>query len=154
MKKITLLLAGLMASGLASAVQFPTTGQLRIGDCTNLNEDVTINLTTGVVAGVSCTDARVAIAACHTSGMVKTRTPGRKTIQVPDTSDGAAAGATVDEEVDCKISAADADCVATPVNGAAFATATTARGTVNTQYPGGGACTDAARADTVAGGLN
>lgn len=154
MKKITLLFAGLLASGLASAVPFASTGQLQMGVCNNLNEDVSINLTTGVVAGVSCTANRVAIAACHTAGMVKSRSVGQKTIQVPDTSAGAAAGATVGQIVACSIGAADPDCTGTPVSGAAFATATTTRGTVNTTYPGGGACTTAARPDAVAATLN
>ncbi|MNF92737.1 hypothetical protein D3C84_753890 [compost metagenome] len=154
MKKITLLFAGLMASGLASAVPFASTGQLQVGVCNNLNEDVSINLTTGVVAGVSCTANRVAIAACHTAGMVKSRSVGQKTIQVPDTSEGAAPDATVPQVVSCSIGTADPACTGTPVSGAAFATATTTRGTVNTIYPGGGACTSAARPDAVAATLN
>ena len=78
MKKITLLLAGLMASGMASAVPFSSTGLLTQTACPNLNENVTISLTTGVVAGVTCTTGRVAIAACATNGMVKSRQALRK----------------------------------------------------------------------------
>ncbi|WP_155718711.1 hypothetical protein [Ectopseudomonas mendocina] len=154
MKKITILLAGLMVSGFASAVPFASTGQLEMSSCNNLNENVTINLTTGVVAAVHCNSSRVAIAACHTAGMVKSRTVGQKTIQVPDTSDGAAAGATVDQVVSCTVGQADPACTNTQVNGAAFATATTTRGTVNTVYPGGGACTGADRPEAVAPTLN
>ncbi|MDM9653718.1 hypothetical protein QU755_20240 [Pseudomonas wenzhouensis] len=154
MKKITLLFVGLMASGLASAVPFASTGTLQVGVCTNLNEDVNINLTTGVVAGVSCTDNRVAIAACHTAGMLKSRNVGQKTIKVLDTSEGAAPGATVDEVVSCVVGTADPDCVGTPTSGAAVASATTTRGTVNTVYPNSGACKTAAVPDTVAAGLN
>lgn len=154
MKKITLLLAGLMMSGLASAVPFPSTAQLEMNDCNNLNENVTINLTTGVVAAVHCNASRVAIAACHTAGMVKSRTVGQKTIHVPDTSENAAPGAEVDQVVSCSVGDADPECANTQVNGAAFATATTTRGTVNTVYPGGGACTGAERPDAVAQTLN
>lgn len=153
MKKITLLFVGLMASGLASAVPFASTGTLQMDVCTNLNEDVNINLTTGVVAGVSCTANRVAIAACHTAGMLKSRTVGQKTIQVPDTSEGADPNATVEEVVSCTVGA-DPDCEATTTSGAAVASATTTRGTVNTVYPNSGACTSAAVPDEVAAGLN
>lgn len=154
MKKTTILLAGLMMSGLASAVPFSSTGQLEMSVCDNLNENVTINLTSGVVAAVHCNASRVAIAACHTAGMVKSRTVGQKTIQVPDTSEDAEPGATVDQVVSCTVGQADQACANTQVNGAAFATATTTRGTVNTVYPGGGACTSADRPDAVAQTLN
>ena len=153
MKKITLLLAGLMASGMASAVQFGATGLLTQTDCTNLNENVNINLTNGVVAGVSCTAGRVAIGGCHTTGMLKSRQAPRKTVQVPDTSPGAAPGATVDQQVSCTIGAADPACAPTPVTGAAVASATTNRGTVNTEFPNTGACTVTV-AEAVANGLN
>lgn len=141
MKKITLLLAGLMASGMASAVQFGSSGLLTQTDCNNLNENVSINLTTGVVAGVSCTTGRVAIGGCHTAGMLKSRQAPRKTIQVADTSPTAAPGATVPLQVTCTIGEADPDCAPTPVTGAAVASATTTRGTVNTEYPNTGVCT-------------
>lgn len=154
MKKIIVLFAGLVMSGLASAVPFASSGQLEMSVCNNLNENVTINLTTGVVAAVDCSDSRVAIAACHTAGMVKSRTVGQKTIQVPSSDPNAAPGATVDQVVSCTVGDADPDCANTQVNGAAFATATTTRGTVNTVYPGGGACTGVARPEAVAPTLN
>lgn len=153
MKNISLLLAGLMASGLASAVEFGSSGLLTQTDCNNLNENVSINLTTGVVAGVDCTAGRVAIAACHTSGMLKSRQMPRKTVQEPDTDPNAAPGATVDVQVACTIGDADPDCAPTPVSGAAIASASTTRGTVNSIYPGTGECT-ATGADTAAGTLN
>lgn len=154
MKKITLLLVGLMASGLASAIEFNSTGQLQVGVCSNLNEDVNINLTTGVVAGVDCTANRVAFAACHTAGMVKSRNVGQKTIQVPDPDPNAAQGATVDQIVSCSIGAADPDCAGTTVSGAGIANATTNQGTVTTGYPGLGACADASVPDGYAATLN
>lgn len=149
MKKITLLLAGLMVSGMASAEPFSQSGPLRVGNCANLNEDVTINLTTGVVAGINCTAARVAVATCHTSGMVKSRTVGTKVIQVDD-----GAGNMVNQTVSCSIGAADPDCAGTPVTGPGIANATTARGTVTTTYStGGGTCASAAVPDAFAATL-
>lgn len=153
MKKITLLLAGLMASGMASAVPFGSTGQLTQTACNNLNENVTINLTTGVVAGVTCTGARVAIAACHSSGMLKSRQMPRKDVTEDVTDSDTGAVTQVTTQVSCTISTTDPTCAATPVSGAAVASASTTRGTVNTIYPGTGACT-AAKAETAAGTVN
>lgn len=149
MKKITLLLAGLMASGMASAVEFGSSGLLTQTDCTNLNENVSINLTTGVVAGVSCTADRVAIAACHSAGMLKSRQAPRKDEVV---NAGTPQEATI--KVSCTIGPADPTCAPTPVSGAAVASATTTRGTVNTVFPNTGACEDAGVPDAVATGLN
>ncbi len=150
MKKITLLFVALMASGSVSATQFSQSGLLPVGTCNLLNEDVSINLTTGVVAGVSCTATRIAIAACHTAGMVKSRNVGTKVVQVDD-----GAGNMVDQTVSCAIGTADPDCAGTVVVGPGVANATTGRGTVTTTYPGGGAtgCANAAVPETVANGL-
>lgn len=130
MKKITLLLAGLMASGMASAVQLDASGDsVTVLDCTLLNEDVIFNLTTGVEGGVMCNNNGIALSACHTAGRNTTRS--------------------------AMIDSAGADCgpapatpctgtlVSTPVDGAAMPTATTAAGTVISQYPGAD-CTAAA----------
>lgn len=148
MKKITLLLAGLMASGVASALPFSASGQLQVGVCNLLNEDVAINLTTGVVAGVDCSATRVAIATCHTSGMVKSRNVGTKSVTTT-----AADGTTTTTTVSCSIGAADPDCSGTTITGAGIANATTDRGTVTTSYPGTGACTAASVPDAFAAGL-
>ncbi len=151
MKKFTLLLAGLMACGMASAEPFSASGPLRQGNCTNLNEDVTLNLTSGVVAGVSCTNTRVAIATCHTSGMVKSRTVGTKSIPGPDDAEGNPTTVTVS----CSIGAADPDCAGTPVTGPAIANASTTRGTVTTSYStAGGTCSSAAVPDAFAATVN
>ncbi|MFI8745063.1 hypothetical protein ACIGKL_07895 [Pseudomonas sp. NPDC077186] len=152
MKKISLAVAGLLFSGLASAVQLPSTGTVFQTVCSNLNEDVRINLTTGVVAGVSCTNARVALAACHTGGMQKSRSVGQKTITV-QVDDGS--GNMVDQQqtVSCSVGTADPDCATVAVTGAAVPSSTTNAGTVNNQYPGTGACTVGV-AETVANGLN
>lgn len=134
MKKITLLLAGLMASGMASAVQLTGAGGTvqRIPPCdTLLNEDVRINLTTGVEAGVHCNATRIAIATCHTGG----RQVGRSAQVTTPCDQVANPGCT--------------DTVTTStVTGPAMAYATTNRGTVISGYPGG-ACT-AGTAETFA----
>ena len=132
MKKITLLLAGLMASGMASAVQLTASGSVTVLDCTLLNEDVSINLTTGVEAGVSCSTQTIAMSACHSAGRVTSRS------------------AMIDESgADCgpTTTACTGTTVSTPVEGAAMPTATTAAGTVISQYPGTGVC-DATKAET------
>lgn len=147
MKKISIAVAGLLFSGLASAVQLTSSGLLPVTACDNLNEDVNISLTTGVVAGVSCTADRVAFAACHTAGMLKSRSVGRKQIENPDVNVGGQI------TVSCTVGSADPACVSTPVQGAAVATATSIRGTVNTEYPGTGACNAASVPETVAAGL-
>lgn len=154
MKKISLAVAvaGLLFSGLASAIQLPASGTVFQTVCSNLNEDVSINLTTGVVAGVSCTAARVALSACHTAGMLKSRSVGQKTVQVADTSEGAAPGATVPQTQSCTVGTADPDCATVAVSGAAVPSATTNAGTVINQYPGTGACVVGV-AETVANGL-
>lgn len=135
MKKITLLLAGMMASGLASAVQITApSGQVTTtGACaTLLNEDVTINLTTNVVAGVNCSATRIAIAACHTAGRSTSRSAQVTT---------------------CTDPLDNTTCTTTTntVTGPAMPGATTLRGTVTSAYPSG-ACT-AATAETQAGTL-
>lgn len=151
MKKITLLISGLMLSGVVFAEPFSASGPLRQGNCNNLNEDVTINLTSGVVAGVSCTAARVAIATCHTSGMVKSRTVGTKTIAGPDDEEGNPTTVTMS----CSIGTADPACAGTPVTGPAIANASTTRGTVTTSYSSaGGTCSGADVPDTFVSGVN
>lgn len=135
MKKIALALAGLMVSGVASAVQFTASGPVSMNNCAPLNEDVTINLSTGVFAGVTCNATAVALSACHSGGKVTTRSVPVKTI---------AATADVPEHiVSCVVGAGDPDCALEEVRGPAMPAATTLLGTVNTQYPGGDSCTAA-----------
>ena len=121
MKKITLLLVGLMASGVASAESVVLTGSSNpVGNavCTLLNEDVSINLSNNVVGGVECTDVGISIAACHTAGRIATRTQDVET---------------------CTTDAGVTTCTTAPksVTGASVAYATTAKGTVTSDYPGG-----------------
>lgn len=142
MKKIILLAAGLMVSGMASAVQLSGTGliPLTATDCSILlNEDVRINLTTGVVAGATCTAARVAFATCHTAGRTASRSANVTTCTTqddPETPENEEAGCTT---------------TSTPVTGPAMAGASSARGTVSHTYPAG-TCT-ATAAETAAGTL-
>ncbi len=152
MKKISLVVAGLFFSGMASAIQLPASGSVPVTTCNNLNEDVSINLTAGVVAGVSCTNARVALSACHTAGMLKSRSVGRKTINV-DVGDGNGNITPTPTVVSCTVGTADPACASVAIQGAAVPSALSTRGTVNTEYPGTGACTVGV-AETVANGLN
>lgn len=150
MKKLSIVIAGLMFSGMASAVPFATSGTLNQVQCPNLNEDVRINLTTGVEAGVHCraaagaVPARVAIAACHASGMQKSRTITSRTVAAvpPATEPTVITGCVVGVD----------GCTQSTAIGPAMPGSTTLVGTVNIGYPGGGACT-AAAADTAAAAL-
>lgn len=151
MKKISIAVIGLMISGMASAIQLPSSGSVPVTTCDNLNEDVAINLTTGVVAGVSCTPARVALSACHTGGMLKSRSVGRKTINVDVTDPTTGAVTPTPTVVSCTVGTADPACASVAVQGAAVPSATTTRGTVSTEYPGTGSCTVAV-AENVANG--
>ena len=127
MKKLSILLLALLTSGAASAVTLDGPGTLLMTDCDVglLNEDVRINLTTGVVAGISCTTNCIAIATCHEAGRKASRTANVRTCTTeddPDTPENEEAGCTE---------------VATTVQGPAMANATTTRGTVTTGYPEG-----------------
>lgn len=131
MKKITLLLAGLMASGMASAVTFDQSGSLRMSDAgcdVLLNENVTINLSSGVRAGAVCSATGIAMAACHTGG----RTTAREVeVLVPSTDALAPPGTLVSQDPK----------VYESTEGPAVATASTFQGTVVSQYPDADACT-------------
>ncbi|UTW06717.1 hypothetical protein [Pseudomonas benzenivorans] len=137
MKKITLLFAGLMASGVASAVELTGTGPVRMTDCALLNEDVSITLTTGVEAGVSCDADSIVISACHTAGRTTSRSANVTTCV--NTDGDATTGVNGNE-----------DCSTAPqaVAGPAMPTASTLAGTVISEYPAG-ACS-AADAETYA----
>ncbi|MFT3757752.1 hypothetical protein [Thauera sp.] len=119
MKKLSLLLAGLVFSGLASAVEITApSGRVLMTDCELLNEDVTINLTTGVVAGVACNDAQIVMSACHTAGRLTSRSADVTTCTDPNDN---------------------TTCTTAPqsVSGPAMPTASTLRGTVTSEYPEG-----------------
>lgn len=134
MKKITLLLAALMASGAASAatqaILAPSTS---VGNalCTLLNEDVKINLSSNVSGGISCDGLGIALAACHVGGRTATRTQPVTTCTNP-------ADSTTCTTTD------------TSVTGAAVPYATTAKGTVTADYPGGACDAAGSKATAVA----
>lgn len=139
MKNITLVLAGLMVSGMASAVQLTESTTVQMNQCQPLNENVRINLSSNVRAGVSCNVSTVALSACHTGGKVTGRT-----VLLKDVAEDVAAGIPA-HKVSCSEEGVDG-CTMQTVNGPAMPAATTLLGTVNTQYPGG-ECT-AANAET------
>ena len=138
MKKITIALAGLLFAGSASAIQLGASGIVAAADCLPLNEDVRINLTTGVVAGVTCNATAVAMAACHTGGRVSSRSVGQKQGVIGQDANGNDITGTIT----CAVTAADPACVANTVSGPAMAFASSGAGTATTLYPAG-ACTAA-----------
>jgi hypothetical protein len=75
MKIYAIFAAGMLVSGMASAVQFDVSGPLTVSDCPGLlQEDVRINLSTNVVAGTDCNAAAVALATCSIVGRQTERT--------------------------------------------------------------------------------
>lgn len=126
MKKITLILAGLIVSGAASAVQLESSGPVTMVNCALLNEDVNITLTTGVEAGVSCDAESIVISACHTAGRVTSRSANVTTCVNTDGDGATGVGG-------------NEDCTTAPqaVEGPAMPTASTLAGTVVSQYPAG-----------------
>lgn len=124
MKKITILLAGLLVSGYASAVQFTASGQLLDDDCVLLNETVNINLSKDVVGGAACNGRAIALTTCHISG----RTTQRSAPVCTDADGNPDTGLLGKES--CSTTETE------QVSGAAVASATTLAGTVTSQYPG------------------
>lgn len=143
MKKFGLIFAGLLLSGTASAVQLQSSGNVTMEDCNLLNENVRINLSTGVVAGVSCNNVAIALSACHTGGKQTTRR-----VAVRDVAAVQGPPAIPAHIETCVIDANDATCVMRDVTGPAMPAATTLLGTVNTQYPGGVCDTASAEANS------
>jgi len=127
MKKIFLVLATLATlmvsnSALAAFTLNGGTNDYRLTDCSLLANDIDIVLTSNVIGGVQCDTANnfIALSVCHTSGLVTERSA-----VVLDTNG--------DGTQDCTVTETE-DCVQT-VSGAQFPTATTANGTVTSQYP-------------------
>lgn len=128
MKKITLFLAGVMASGMVSAVEFDKSGLLKMTDpgCDALlNENVNINLSSGVNAGAICGATGIALAACHTGG----RTTSREVeMLIADPQDATKLISQSPKKYET-------------VTGPAVATASTFQGTVVSTYPKADKCT-------------
>lgn len=131
MKKIALVVFGVLASAAAHAVPFENSGAFRMTDCALLNENVQINLSAGVRAGVICNAATgVAIGTCHIGG----RTAAREVeVLVPSQDPNAPAGTLVSQNPP----------VFATRTGPVVATASTRQGTVVPLYPAGQACTSA-----------
>ena len=130
MKKSALVLFGVLASTVAHAVTFDASAPFRMTDCALLNENVQINLSAGVRAGVICNAATgVAIGTCHTGG----RTAARE-VEILVAAPAPAPAGTLISQVP-------------PVfetrTGPVVATASTRQGTVVPLYPAGAACTSA-----------
>ena len=136
MKKIAMVFAGLIASGTAigAPVTFTQSGDYTMDNCLNadglslLTQDITITLSTGVVAGVDCVvntldnSKHIAVATCHSSGVTANRTADHDN---------------------------DVNTAPTAVTGAAYPAASTRAGTVQNSYPDSGDCSSA-NAGTVA----
>jgi hypothetical protein len=115
MKKIALIIAGVMVTGMAQAATKTLTdsGNLLAQDATMLNEDVTINLSSNVVAGIAYDNlTEIVIATCHEGG----RTVARN-VTVTSTVNNVTTTSTTIKE------------------GAEMPTATTLQGTVIKEYP-------------------
>ena len=143
MKKIALLIAGLMASTASMAAV--TTQQLAGGQnavtmvtCDLLANDITITLTSNVTGGFACdnTNNVVALSVCHTKGLTADRSA-----VVTQNADGSPK---------CTIIQGSETCVET-VTGSSFPSATTENGTVTSHFPGA-TCTTA-ETETYAQGL-
>ena len=88
MKKYAFILLSLLASGVASAGTTVVLGSanqfsVKTTDCTLMNENAKIALSSNVSGVVSCNDTVVAIAACHTGG----RTASREVEELDCTTD-------------------------------------------------------------------
>ena len=125
MKKISTLLIGLALSGTVFAQALPPasgagTIGLSTGDCPLLNENVRINLSGSVSGALHCNADRIVISACHINGRQVSR---QVDVLVP-------AGCGTEGNPACTTERATR-------TGAAIQTASTLRGTVSPEYPGG-----------------
>lgn len=142
MKKIQKILIGMLAvvslaaAGNASAIDLDQSANtITKLDCTQLANDVTIILTSGVVGSVDCTtntDDFIGMSVCHTSGLKSSRTEAEPTI--PDTSTTPATP-TCPSFGSLTQVGDTTQCVGV-VEGSAFPTATTSQGTVTSRFPG------------------
>lgn len=154
MKNISILVASLVMAGSVYAAPVPlaSSGPVTMANCSLLNEDVRLNLTTGVVAGVDCSPTIIAISACHTAGKQTSRTVNLRTVEVVDSR-----GETVERKESCSLTDSSGNatpgCATVNVAGPAMPTATTIAGTVVTQYPGGNICNAGAAATNATNNL-
>jgi hypothetical protein len=129
MKKITVLILSMLASSAVfagTAVEMnATTKQMvvKTTDTALLTENVTINLSTGVQAGVNVDNDEISLSTCHASG----RTSSREVAKVTCVA-GANPG-------DPQVCTEDVPKVMETKSGAVMNTATTRAGTVSPVYP-------------------
>ncbi|UUY08520.1 hypothetical protein LRS11_00275 [Pseudomonas sp. J452] len=77
MKKLSIFAACMLLAGAAQAtVTYDVSGKLAVSDCPDglLSEDVSINLSSNVMAGVECNASQVSIGTCSVSGRTTSRT--------------------------------------------------------------------------------
>ena len=131
MKSISLICAGMLFSGMASAaLELTAPGQLTLLDCPGagvspLSEDVNISLTASVQAGFACNNTTIVMAACHSVGRQTSRSVNGPIPEGCNTAYNPAAPVGV-------------QCTGTgnfQVTGPAFPTASTEGGTVTSEYP-------------------
>ena len=128
-QKMLIGLVGLMASSGAFAVYPDLTAggnPILVTECPQLANDINITISDGVLGSLDCDndDTIVGLAVCHTTGL----TTNRSATESADANGDCPAGFTADTE--------RSTCVST-VSGPAFPYATTASGTVKSDYPGG-----------------
>jgi hypothetical protein len=134
MKKLALMILGVMAAGVVHAQALTGSGVVTRVTCTLLNEDVNINLSNNVMAGVACDTTQIVISTCSLGGRTADRSAERNT----------PVGCDTDVNVDCT------GTEVYTVTGAEMPTATTQYGTVVKQYPGTTCDDAAANAETYA----
>lgn len=131
MKKIQVMLAALVALMSANAAMATDLGAgpntFTMLDCTQLANDINIVISKNVVGGLDCTTDTVIIglSVCHLTGLTTERSFSVAPTDVAGTPT-------------CPQGALNADQTACEgiTTGSAYPTATTASGTVNSQYPG------------------
>lgn len=127
MKKFALIVSAMAFAGFANATVV-VNNEIEQPDCAQLNEDVTLSISTNVVMAYNCPAVgnAVAVAACHTAGRQSNRTVERDT----------PVGCGVDADEDGTI---DIQCTGTErvtTSGSAVFVGNTAGGSLVTSYPG------------------
>jgi hypothetical protein len=136
MKKKLSILSLSMVPALAFAAGTAMTGSTTVtaNNCTLLQDDLKIGLSSGVVGGYSCdsvTTNTISISSCHTGGRVTSRT---STVQLPSGCGG------TNTAVPCT------GTTASTVSGTVVPSATTAGGSMTNNFPGGTCDTGGAKA--------
>jgi hypothetical protein len=148
MKSFSVFVACMMLAGAAQAtVVYPVSGKLAISDCPSglLSEDVNINLSSNVQAGIECNASQVAIGTCSISGRTTERTVEQfDCISEPGPNDRFGAATTI------QLCTPFDPPQYTTTTGAVIYTGSSAQGTIIPDYAG--AACSAAAAETSAQG--